>query len=169
MSADERTLVMEVTTIEAAHLHALVAQFVDLLTATDAAAPADPALARLVPDAYPGDREASAEFRRLTAGDILGRRELDARTVLDSLEGDGPLPDPAELAEDDALRGRTLTLSAEQSEAWLRTLAAVRLVLASRLGIQDEDDRADDDPRFLLYDWLGARLEAMIAAVDGSL
>ncbi|MFJ6652516.1 DUF2017 family protein [Microbacterium sp. NPDC091313] len=166
MSAEDRTLIMEVTTIEAAHLHALVAQFVDLLDATDAAAPDDPALARLVPDAYPGDREASAEFRRLTAGDILGRRGTDARLVTDTLERTGPLPEAAGLAEDEAVRVCTLTLSAEESEAWLRTLAAVRLVLASRLGIQDEDDRADEDPRFLLYDWLGARLEAMIAAVD---
>jgi hypothetical protein len=166
MSAPDRTLVMEVTTIEAAHLAALARQFVELVEQTDSVSPDDPALARLVPDAYPGDREASREFRRLTAGDILGRRAEQAATVITTLERTGELPAPADLDEDEAVAPRVVSLEPDELDAWLRTLAAVRLVLASRLGIQDEDDRAADDPRFLLYDWLGARLEALLTAVD---
>ena len=47
----------------------------------------------------------------------------------------------------------------------MRTLTAIRLVIASRLGIEDEDDRDEDDPRFGVYDWLGYRLEGLHAGV----
>ena len=56
----------------------------------------------------------------------------------------------------------------------MRTLAAVRLVVASRLGIETEDDdaeaRADDDEdgRFGVYDWLGFRLDGIVQALDDS-
>ena len=52
------------------------------------------------------------------------------------------------------------------ARAWLRTLAAIRLVLASRLGIEVAEDHDPDDPRFGIYDWLGYRLDGLVAAVD---
>ena len=57
-----------------------------------------------------------------------------------------------------------LMLSAPEAAAWLRTLAALRLVLASRLGIRTEDDHDPEDPRFGVYDWLGYRLELLVRA-----
>jgi len=45
--------------------------------------------------------------------------------------------------------------------------AAIRLVLASRLGIVDADDHDEDDPRFGIYDWLGYRLHGLVTAIDG--
>ena len=51
--------------------------------------------------------------------------------------------------------------------AWLRTLAAIRLVLATRLGITEEDRHSPEDPRFGIYDWLGYRLDGLVSAVEG--
>ena len=62
--------------------------------------------------------------------------------------GDGPDTDVVDLA-----------LSPDDARAWMRTLAAIRLVVASRLGIETEDDHDEDDPRFGVYDWLGYRLD----------
>ena len=50
--------------------------------------------------------------------------------------------------------------------AWLRTLTSVRLVMATRLGIVDDDDERPDDPRFGVYDWLGFRLEGLLQALE---
>ncbi|MGP3536503.1 DUF2017 family protein [Microbacterium sp. RD1] len=165
--SDGTRLLLEITTIEAAHLSALTTQFLELVENTGAAAPRDPAVHRLVPDAYPDDPPASEEFRRLTGDDLLGRRAADARTMLSTLSATGDLPAPEDLDEARALTPRLVTLDGEQTAAWLRALAAMRLVLASRLGIDDEDDRRDDDSRYLLYDWLGQRLEGLLQAVDG--
>ena len=155
-----RTVVMEITHMEAAHLAGLVRQFRDLLDGfgQDAAAPADPAVARLVPDAYPGDEAAGRQFRDLTENELLARRDRDAQVVLSTLG------DPA--ADDARTDTFVVDLSAAQCEAWLRTLAALRLVLASRLGISSETDHDDDDPRFGIYEWLGYRLELLVQAAD---
>ncbi|TFV81925.1 DUF2017 family protein [Microbacterium sp. dk485] len=158
-----RLLVLELTTIEVAHLIAITEQFLELVG--DTGSSRDPAVARLVPDAYPGDPDASGDFRRLTSGDLLDRRANDARTLLGTLAQHGPVPPVSELDEHSAMRPLTVTLDAEESAAWLRTLAALRLVLASRMGIVDEDDDPIDDPRAVLYDWLGQRLDALVAAV----
>jgi hypothetical protein len=165
MSGD-RLLVLELTAVEVAHFAAITAQFLELVDEGGATASADPAVARLVPDAYPDDPDASGDFHRLTSGDLLGRRAKDARVVLGTLAQHGPVPAVGELDERSAMRAVTVTLDADETAAWLRTLTAVRLVLASRLGIEDEDDDVSDDPRSLLYEWLGQRLEALLAAVD---
>lgn len=164
---DARLLVLDLTTVEAAHLHAVTQQFLQMVE-DPAAASGDPAVARLVPDAYPDDARASGDFRRLTSGDLLNRRAADARAVLDTLAQHGPVPAVETLDEAAALRVRTVTLDAEESAAWMRTLAAVRLVMASRLGIESEEDDPRDDPRGVLYDWLGQRLDALVAALDAA-
>ena len=71
-----------------------------------------------------------------------------------------------------ALRGDVttvlnVTLDHDGAAAWLRTLTALRLVLASRLGIAHEDDHDEADPRFGIYDWLGYRLDSLVRALDG--
>lgn len=169
-------VVMELSVLEAAHLTDLVAQFADLLDealpdeASDGAggaagATGDPALARLVPDAYPDDPAAAAEFRRLTEGDLLDRRRDDAATVRATLLHRGEILDPATLDPDAAAEeSLTVELDDAATAAWLRTLTAVRLVLAGRLGITDDD--ALDDPRFGVYNWLGFRLEGLLEAID---
>lgn len=159
----ERTVIMEITRIEAAHMSTLIAQFVDLL---DDSAADDPALGRIAPDGYADDPAAAAEFRALTESDLLDRRRADARVVLARLQGPATLPDRP---TDAVLRESVaVTLPPDEVEAWLRTLAALRLVLAERLGVFEmDDDVAEDDPRYGVYEWVGYRLEGLVAALDG--
>ncbi|WP_285137191.1 DUF2017 family protein [Microbacterium sp. lyk4-40-TSB-66] len=156
----ERIVVLEISGLEALHLAGIVGQFRDLLADTRSAA--DPAVTRLLPDAYPDDEAASEEFRRLTGGDLLERRGQDAATVLRTLGIDGAGLDPT--SDPDA----TIAVALGEGEAlaWMRTLSAVRLVLATRLGIRSEDDHQPDDPRFGVYDWIGYRLDGLMTALD---
>ncbi len=158
-----RVVVLEITRIEAAHLSALVEQFSQLLESTEELRD-DPAIARLVPDAYPDDVEAAREFRSLTEGELLANRRADSARVITMLAPAADLPDAA---DEDALMAPTdISLDPADVGAWLRTIAAVRLVLASRLGIRSEDDHDDDDPRFGIYDWLGFRLDGLVRAAE---
>jgi hypothetical protein len=158
----EQTVVLELARLEAAHLAGLVAQFRELLQES-ARDDRDPALSRLAPDAY-DDADAAREFRDLTRGDLLDRRAADAELVLASLSGAADLPEDP---EDPALLEQiAIPLDGEAARAWMRTLAAVRLVLATRLGIAEADDHDPEDPRFGIYDWIGYRLDVLVGALD---
>ncbi|MGA7149095.1 MAG: DUF2017 family protein [Microbacterium sp.] len=154
-------VVLELTRLEAAHLADLVGQFAELVD--EAASGDDPAIDRLVPAAY-ADADAAREFRDLTERELLGRRGDDAALVLASLQDAAELPDDAEEAF--LLETVELRLDADVVQAWLRTLAAVRLVLATRLGIIETDDHDHADPRFAIFDWLGYRLDGLVTALD---
>ncbi|MDE0546940.1 DUF2017 family protein [Microbacterium sp. C7(2022)] len=156
-------IMLEFARIEAAHLAGLVGQFIELLD-DSASVDEDAALARLVPDAYRDDDAAAQEFRDLTQDDLLARRRSDATLVLRDLPRANDLPD----SPDDAamLEQITIALSHAEAQAWMRTLAAVRLVLATRLGITDTDTHAESDPRFGIYDWLGYRLHVLVEALE---
>jgi hypothetical protein len=153
---------MELTLLEAAHLTDLVAQFEELVQERAAD---DPAVRRLVPDAYRDDPEAAAEFRGLTQDDLLSRRATDAGVVRASLRKDGRELDPALLDRTEAEDSLVVELGPETAGAWLRTLAALRLVLAERLGIADEE-QDDDDPRYGVYEWIGYRLDILVRALE---
>jgi hypothetical protein len=162
--SDQRLVVLQLSSIEIAQLSALLRQFSELVD--EHRTTLDPALARLVPAAYPDDPAASEEFGRLTRDDLLGRRADDAGTVLRSLTGTGLGDDPAALDETDAALPRVLALDEDDAAAWMRTLTAIRLVLATRLGIATETDGDPDDPRTYLYEWLGGLLEGVVQAVS---
>ena len=157
-----RVVVLELSRIEAAHLARLVAQFAELLRES-VMEEGDPAIARLVPPAY-ADETAANEFRRLTEADLLDRRRDDAERVLASLGDVATLPD--DLDDPALLEQVQIRLEPSAGRSWLRTIAAVRLVLASRLGIEVAEDHDPDDPRFGIYDWLGYRLDGLVAAID---
>lgn len=97
--------------------------------------PTDPALLRLLPDVDPDDPERSAEFRRLTDFDLRESKLANLRTALHSLGASG------RIVLDDAAQ-----------RAWLTALTDVRLVVASRLGLETDADldelyaRADELP-----------------------
>lgn len=125
------------------------------------AEPTDPVLKRLLPDAYPHDAKASAEFRRLTDRSLRHKKTTDAEVVLGHLaatmEGSRPLHIPA-----------------DEVGAWLRTLTSLRLAVAGRLGITDNDAAEEiaaideDDPRAFMasvYDWLGFAQETLVTAL----
>lgn len=155
---------LELTLLEAAHLSDLVGQFEEIVTGRDGS---DPALRRLVPDAYRDDADAAAEFRRLTQDDLLERRLTDAGLVRASLRHDGRDLDHTQLDRVQAEDSLIIELTPEVAGAWLRTLAALRLVLAERLGVTDEDQGGDGDPRFGVYEWVGYRLDVLVRALDG--
>lgn len=159
----DRTIVMELARLEAAHLAGLVGQFADLLresTPDDG----DPAIARLSPDAYPDDDAATREFRALTQPDLLDRRAADAEVVLASLHDAAQIPDDP---DDPALLEQVeIRLDPDAARAWLRTLSAIRLVLATRLGVNGPEDHEAGDPRFGVYEWIAYRLDGLVAAID---
>jgi hypothetical protein len=116
----------------------------------------DPAVLRLLPDAYPDDGEASAEFRRFTADDLAARKVANATTVVRSLE-----------KAVHARSATTVTLDLQAAQAWLRALTDIRLTIAARLGIDSNEEEPEGDPLLLdVYDWLGFVQESLVAAVS---
>jgi UPF0288 family protein (methanogenesis marker protein 3) len=171
-------ILMRLTDYEATLLESLVEQFTGLLeadeelvdesdsfarwqaelTATDALDHSDPVIKRLFPDAYGGDAEASAEFRRLTQSrqrtDRLGQAEVVLSALRDSEAGTH------------RVQVRVIEL-----DAWLKTLTAVRLSLAVRLGIETPEDAEEldalpeDDPRsyiYRVYEWMAYLTENLL-------
>ena len=113
------------------------------------APPLDPALARLLPDAYRGDDEAASEHRRLTELGLVDRKVANAHTVIRTV-------------------GTKVTvLDHSDVQAWLRHLTDLRLVLAARLQIEDDGDEGNGDEGMLnLYDWLGYLQGTLLEAIE---
>nr|WP_201469678.1 DUF2017 family protein [Microbacterium hydrocarbonoxydans] len=157
-----QTVRVRLARVEGVQLARLVDDFRDLVgTDRDIS---DPAIDRLAPDPYPDDEDESRSFREATRDDLLDRRALDAevvRATLSNLRGDVQEMSPAE-----AVAEHELGIPYADIDAWLRTLTALRLVIAERLGIESDDDRDPEDARFDVYDWLGYRLELLIDAAD---
>lgn len=148
--------------IEGQNLLHLVEEFIDLLMGGPDAK--DPAIDRLAPNPYPDDPEAAAEFRSAMRGELIDRRvadALDVRTALETFDRDDVEP-----ASRDALRAHPVTIPTVSIDAWLRTLSAMRLVIASRLGIDSADEHDPEDQRFHVYDWLGYRLDQLVTLAD---
>ncbi|GAA3914446.1 DUF2017 domain-containing protein [Streptomyces gulbargensis] len=129
--------------------------------------PSDPALRRLFPDAY-GDgseelRAAAADFRRYTENDLRARKREDALVVVRAMD--------ALSAEALGEGGAVLKLTADESRAWLGTLNDLRLTIATRLEITEDEESErlyrlpDSDPRkpmVMAYLWLGALQESLV-------
>ncbi|GHA70829.1 DUF2017 domain-containing protein [Streptomyces termitum] len=128
--------------------------------------PSDPALRRLFPDAYGDDteelRSAAADFRRFTENDLRARKREDALTVVRALDG---------LAAGDPEETALLKLTPDESRAWLGTLNDLRLTIATRLEITEDEESErlyrlpDSDPRkpmVMAYLWLGALQESLV-------
>ena len=154
----EKTIPLPFALVEGLHLIGLLDEFVQLVTNADHAQ--DAALDRLSPDLYPDDHDASEEFREQIHGDLLDRRAADAAQVRHDLEGfeDADLSDPLVL--------RDVAIPVDHIDSWLRTLSAMRLIIATRLGIETNDDHDPADPRFAVYDWLGYRLDGLVQTAD---
>ena len=114
----------------------------------------DPVAARMFPDAYPSDTEASDEFRRWTQADLLTQKSANADVVHDWLTG----------ARDGAM-------TPQDEQAWLRCLTDLRLTIAERLGITDaaseEASYAGDAGLGLrdVYDWIGYVQEHLVTTL----
>ena len=119
--------------------------------------PDDPALSRLLPDAYRDDPEAAGEFRRFTDQTLRTSKGANARTVLADLQ----------------MESGKFRIPTEHVGSWLVFFTDVRLIVGTRLGITDEEiaatihDLPDDDPRAGMghvYDWLTYLQETLIRA-----
>ena len=119
--------------------------------------PDDPILARLFPDGYSGDEQASGEFRRYTERGLRSGKMAAAQTVLDTLPESG---------------GR-VDLSAEQAQAWLRSLNDIRLALGVQLDVTEDmqamqERAAQGGPQaagLWIYDWLSVLQESLVHAL----
>ena len=122
------------------------------------APPEDPALARLLPDAYADDAQAASDFRRFTEQDLREGKRAGAGTVLATL---APLLG----------RGGRLVLNRDQVDAWLGTLNDLRLVLGTRLEVTEDTDLdvPEDHPHaqaLLVYGWLGWLQESLLSCIS---
>ena len=166
--------------VEVGLLRLAASQLIELLEAAESHAvgtSGDPALRRLLPDAYIDDTDAAAEFRRFTADDLLERKVRNARCVLATL-GEEPLDEVADEPDDAALHAAadaeeqpvTIDLDADDVQSWLRTLTDLRLTLGERLEIGPDGvaQRSDDEAPFLhdVYDWFGMVQESLVYAID---
>ena len=135
----------------------------DVLAALEASLstspPADPAVARLLPDGHRDDPEVAAGYRRLTEDGLRARK----RSTLGMASAALGRPEPVLLGDDEAL-------------ALLKGLTDVRLVLAERLGLRSDEDAellhllaaGAADPRAAaaaLYDALTWWQESLVGAL----
>jgi hypothetical protein len=122
--------------------------------------PEDEVLARLLPEGYRDDPEASAEFRRFTERELRARKIAVASTVLSTLGSGGKI-----------------TLDADRAQAWLLLLNDLRLAIGTRLAIAEDYEAATaslapDDPQlpmYELYEWLTWLQDSLVRALAGDL
>jgi len=114
--------------------------------------PDDPAVRRLLPDAY-ADPDGAAEFRRLTDAGLRAEKVANLRRVVDGATE----------------AGGVVRIGAGEVDGWLAGLNDIRLVLGERLEMTEErehlEDLDDDDPRLPLlaaYDWLSELQEVLV-------
>jgi hypothetical protein len=174
------------TGFEADLLRSLASQLVELLRNEEAAPrgldpleammdfsgptsePEDPVLARLFPTAYSEDEEAAAEFRRFTEAALRDGKAAAACTIIDGLEEAGLPP----ILEEEGLM-IDVELDQQTAEIWMKSFTDLRLALATRLGVEQDDDDywdalPDEDPRAQahdIYDWVGYLQETLIRAL----
>ena len=133
-----------------------LAAMVGMGSETSATPPEDPALRRLLPDAY-DDPAGAAEFRRLTDDELRRGKTSSLTQLADDLDGsDG-----------------TLEIDDETADVWVQALNDVRLVLGVRLNVEDDQGMwrrglQPDDPRkpiIAAYDWLAGVQEMLLGAM----
>jgi hypothetical protein len=140
--------------------------------------PDDPVLHRLLPDAYRDDDEGASDFRRFTERGLRESKSHNAQVLIQSLIAGG-MSEPVAADDSDDIAAPAqpeveVELDAEGVQAWLRALTDIRLALATRLGVEQDDERrwatmADDDPQSYvhdIYDWLGYVQETLVHAID---
>ncbi len=133
--------------------------------------PEDPVLKRLLPDAYRDDPEDAAEFRRFTEQSLSAAKVRNAELMIDSLIDGGLSFDDEDL---ESTKQIEVELDPEAVQAWLRSLTDIRLSLAIRLGIENDEDvmlisSSDDEATVAMgeiYDWLGYVQESLVGALD---
>jgi hypothetical protein len=131
----------------------LVADLVDQLREQLLASTDDPSVRRLFPPAYPDDAERDAGYQVLTRDELLEYRLAAIDTVESSLDGDD--------------------LDEAGMTAWMSTLNALRLVLGTRLDVDEDLPPLDDDdplaPAYAVYEYLGWLLSQVVDVLSRDL
>ena len=111
----------------------------------------DPALARLFPPAHPTDDALEAEWQAMMASQLIEARLASFDLVEESLDAE--------------------ELDAAQLEGWMQGINAVRLVVGTILGVDDDpsDDEIEPSPLDVLYDILSYVLGMLVRAASGDL
>lgn len=118
----------------------------------------DPVLARLFPDAY-DDPEAATEYRRYAYADLHAEKRARLERLCVTLAEQAP----------------HIVLDDEDAQVWLAALNDLRLMLATRLGVTEDNHGEllrlpDDDPRRVTYQFYGLLSElqeSLVEAVAG--
>ena len=120
-----------------------------LMASTD-----EPHLRRLFPPAYANDAERDAGYQVLTRDELLEGRLSALDVVERTLDGGSDL-DQAELT------------------SWMTTLNSLRLVIGTRLDVDEEIPELDMDdplaPEYALYEFLGWILAQVVDALGADL
>ena len=110
----------------------------------------DPSLRRLFPTAYQDDPERDAEYQILARSELLDRRHQSLDTMEQTVGAK--------------------QLSADQVAAWMQGVNQIRLVLGTRLDLDEDDDQFDpDDPDAgarAVYAYLGLLLDQFVDAAS---
>lgn len=121
----------------------------ELLASTD-----DPTLRRLFPPAYANDPERDAGYQVLTRDELLEGRLSALDTVERTLEKGGDLDH-------------------EELTAWMGALNSLRLVIGTRLDVDEELPDLDPDdpltPHYAVYDFLGWLVAQVVDALSADL
>jgi hypothetical protein len=116
----------------------------------DAIAAAGDAGGRLDYRAHPDDPEAEQRYRRLVSDGLDTMREADRRRFLDTLTD--------------------TSLDDDTAEAWMRVVGEARLVLAQRLGIDEDGWEEEHDPSaspdHALLAYLGYVQDSLVRTVE---
>jgi hypothetical protein len=137
--------------MEAELLRSLLGQLEAVLDGAEGGLEGEAVRRRLLPEAYPEDPAAEAEFRTLTETTL--RQERDERIAA---------------CRADLAAGGDVDLTApEAGRRWIQVLNDLRLTLGTRLGVTEDDDHDIDphDPDAQLravYYWLTAVQDAVV-------
>ncbi len=118
----------------------------------------DPAVARLLPDAY-DDPDDARDFRRFTENDLRQAKMQHAMTVVEEIERSGE------------------KVSVASTDSWLGLLNDARIAVGTRIQISEDNHEElaglpDDDPRaglFHVYDWLTFLQESLVRCMAPAL
>jgi hypothetical protein len=137
-------ITLEITAPEAEFLSALIVEYLGLLspTATDAI------LNRLFPAAYGEDIDASQEFAGRTRDRVRARKADTAELVGAAVRLEPPLE-----------------LGPPVVDRWLALLTDLRLLVAHRLDLHEDDDPIPETDLGILYQWLGLLQETLLSAL----
>lgn len=176
LPSGDRGVLLELEEVEVALLQSLAHQMIEFISPADqssedplaamvtidplAQIPDDPALRRLLPDAFLDDEHSAGEFRRFTERDLRASKAAHAATVLADL---------SILTPDE----RTVSMTGDDVLVWLGFLTDTRLTLGTRLAISEENHEElatlpESDPRaglYQVYDWLTFLQESIVQHV----